>query len=895
MKDLKLSSKLQEVDKALPDELKRNCSFTVMLVEKSPDPKKHASKKPLDLIKMENDPNHRTFYLSFTKNSKHLLKYAQAMYALNELQSSNDGKTYMLGMLINLPYVFLDVDDIQKEMLEHVTGKQDRITKLIELTGHTYSEISQSATGLHFVFRGLKTRDISRKDGTPYELYDANRWMTVTGNCFMDSTNVEILNHNNVVNLENFLWGPEQKNNVPYIPITRGNSVSDKELLQKIVQSNQSEKFKKLWSNTNVSDDSSANDQALANILVWWTNHDLQRADNLFRQSALYREKWDQRHSSDGKTYGEMTLKKADTSVSGGYTDKVQIQQPQQPQKQISPQALFALPKYLHAPHNMKEFYARLKEVGEAWHSINDERDPKTGEIKKRVLMSVKDTCDLLEKYGKFCLIYAYSDTEVETAPLSFYNYDKNIYTFSTFTLNRMVQELNPDLTSDNQRRNIKSTLKAHPKTEVKQLSKIVNPALVCFNNGVFDLKEKKLYPFDPDRWIFTQKLQIDYTDIDPTPSNEPHLGDKEDNGWCVSNWLGEIADGDQDVLRALCEICFVVLFGISDTRQGYFFIDHNVGATGKSTMIQFLSNIIGKDNIADLDITQFDSPAMMFHALGKQAIVGDDYDIDQNSVIRSSKPFKKVVDKNGSVPVWQMNESRWNAVINAPVLQGGNGLPRFADSGAPVYDRMLVVVFKHQYNKYDSENLRVKNEYIYNKSVQQWFVSFLIKNAQHLSGPIQQTQQSINELTRNRTDEDSFESFKTTYLDELRSEKLPTAWMYALYRNSVLSDGYKLSDILSRRKFTQMMTEDKNKTGWQIISKNERAYNGHNTYDDRLFESVAKRAPGSQRSDVEISFETYRGGVFVNPHPELADENNIVDLEDPNVVKKLNNQKYNK
>jgi hypothetical protein len=44
---------------------------------------------------------------------------------------------------------------------------------------------------------------------------------------------------------------------------------------------------------------------------VFWTGGDPSRVDELFRQSGLYRPKWDERHYGDGKTYGEVTIEKA--------------------------------------------------------------------------------------------------------------------------------------------------------------------------------------------------------------------------------------------------------------------------------------------------------------------------------------------------------------------------------------------------------------------------------------------------------------------------------------------------------------------------------------------------------------------------------------------------------
>ncbi|MDO5118329.1 MAG: hypothetical protein Q4D34_07570, partial [Eggerthellaceae bacterium] len=52
-------------------------------------------------------------------------------------------------------------------------------------------------------------------------------------------------------------------------------------------------------------------DMALCMKLAFWTGKDAEQMDRLFRQSKLFREKWDERHRSDGTTYGQETVSKA--------------------------------------------------------------------------------------------------------------------------------------------------------------------------------------------------------------------------------------------------------------------------------------------------------------------------------------------------------------------------------------------------------------------------------------------------------------------------------------------------------------------------------------------------------------------------------------------------------
>src|SRR5207249_12065232 len=91
-------------------------------------------------------------------------------------------------------------------------------------------------------------------------------------------------------------------------------ALTDDALLAKIRQSAQRDKFEALWAgDINGYTSQSEADQALCDILAWWTQSDAVRIDRLFRTSKLYREKWNR---SD---YRDRTIKQAIAAVQGGY------------------------------------------------------------------------------------------------------------------------------------------------------------------------------------------------------------------------------------------------------------------------------------------------------------------------------------------------------------------------------------------------------------------------------------------------------------------------------------------------------------------------------------------------------------------------------------------------
>ena len=74
-------------------------------------------------------------------------------------------------------------------------------------------------------------------------------------------------------------------------------------------KSRQGEKFRRLWEgDTSGYESHSEADAALCSILSYWTKGDTAQIDRLFRRSGLMRTKWDEAHSSDKSTYGQMTI-----------------------------------------------------------------------------------------------------------------------------------------------------------------------------------------------------------------------------------------------------------------------------------------------------------------------------------------------------------------------------------------------------------------------------------------------------------------------------------------------------------------------------------------------------------------------------------------------------------
>lgn len=224
----------------------------------------------------------------------------------------NENDKYGLG------FVFTEDDDLVGIDLDHVrdpdTGRvtDDRAKEIINQLD-SYTEISPSGEGYHVIVKGRLPSGRNRKG--EIEMYDSGRFFTVTGNR-VPGTEPEVKNRDSPLRVvHNKFLRESMTNQNQSTTSNAGNpeiELDDNEVLKKAKNSKSGKKFEALWNGiTSGYDSHSEADLALCSYLAFWTGGDKQQMDTLFRKSGLMRDKWDREHSSNGKTYGEMTIEKA--------------------------------------------------------------------------------------------------------------------------------------------------------------------------------------------------------------------------------------------------------------------------------------------------------------------------------------------------------------------------------------------------------------------------------------------------------------------------------------------------------------------------------------------------------------------------------------------------------
>ena len=236
----------------------------------------------------------------------------------------NGGVGFMFGAPGNpCGIAGIDLDDCfdsDDDGHNFLTAEANEIVSLMD----SYTEYSPSGQGLHILFklsRSLHELDASFNTGKKnsalcIEIYDSGRYFTFTGRVYGESKSInERTEHARQVIAKYFTQARPAKKQEPQsqtqITYNRPDE-SDAELWAKMFNNaTNGLKIRSLYEG-DISDyngDDSSADLALCNHLAYYTNNDAWRIDRMFRESRLYRAKWDEMRGN--QTYGEMTIQKA--------------------------------------------------------------------------------------------------------------------------------------------------------------------------------------------------------------------------------------------------------------------------------------------------------------------------------------------------------------------------------------------------------------------------------------------------------------------------------------------------------------------------------------------------------------------------------------------------------
>ena len=220
------------------------------------------------------------------------------------------------------PYCGIDLDKCLDD-----TGRMKAWAKPIvdRLKSVGYGERSPGGHGIKFWTRAALGTEAKHKayvveGADAIEIYDQLRYFTVTGRGKGD-----IGDGQQVIDwlVKHYLSSDEKRTESQPTPRAPSQpALNTNEVISHIKASRQSAKFNALMAGnaTGYGSQSEADLSLCAVVAFWSQEHAV--IDAIFRQSALMRDKWDEKHRGDGATYGQMTIEEALSGKSETYQPK---------------------------------------------------------------------------------------------------------------------------------------------------------------------------------------------------------------------------------------------------------------------------------------------------------------------------------------------------------------------------------------------------------------------------------------------------------------------------------------------------------------------------------------------------------------------------------------------
>lgn len=478
--------------------------------------------------------------------------WASFQTALDSINKFNcDG----IGFYFKEPYIGIDIDDIQEDIKSYQSGNGDNIvSEFVDMLG-SYAEISPSGNGIHIILKGELPPNGSRKGNK--EFYSSGRFFTVTGNSIggynhiVDDTDYGKINylHNKYIASNEPIKSPASLNN-------QGNNLSESEIIRVAENSKNGMRFKLFlkggWEQ--FYDSQSEADMAFANDLAFWTACDFNKMDNIFRQSSLYREKWERKQS--GSTYGGITLNKAIQECNNVFN----------PQQNNDDFNLYVLED---STKEVKKKYYSYDDTGNAGRFTDNFKDAvRYSYVRKNWYFyngktwvldqegKVKSLVDEILEKMKQEPVFVSDDVEEEEAQKNLRKHIK--YSRGSNGKTNMLKES-------------QHLLPIHPETFDK------DQHLLNVQNGYIDLKTGELNNHDKNKF-FTKIASIEYTDKIDCPQ------------WI--DFLNQIFDGNKTLIDYMQRAVGYSLSG--STEEQVMFILYGNGRNGKSVFLDIITEILG-------------------------------------------------------------------------------------------------------------------------------------------------------------------------------------------------------------------------------------------------------------------------------------------------------------
>jgi len=486
-----------------------------------------------------------------TNNTDTWTTFDQAKAELELNSKEFDGLSFFFAN----GYAGIDVDHVEDDITRYRQGdyEENIVAEFMNAT-RSYTEISQSGTGIHIIIKGEIPGNRRRKNNV--EMYDEGRFFALTGNSFGSNTSI---NESDISALYEKYLAEKKIVPMPGNSNQEPNNLSEFEIIKQAINSKSGQNFKALmyggWEPLYGSQ--SEADLALANYLAFWTGKDFGKMDAIFRQSSLYRDKWDDKHGKT--TYGVATLNKAINDTNNVFTN----------------------PEHRTVKHYNLDFMKKPdKELPHRSWDDTGETDRVIDQFGKLIKYSYINKCWYIfngsyweeDKSGK---IHQLIDAMTESIGKEKIIIPEDADEKQEAAIKKAFDKFLKHARSNSAKKAVMDELKHRIPVGPGEFD--IDKTLLNVSNGYIDLASGELHDHDIDK-LFSKEANVEYSDT---------AGCEE---WI--KFLDQIFDHNQDLIDYVQTLVGYSMTG--SIKEQLMIILYGNGRNGKSVFLETISNILG-------------------------------------------------------------------------------------------------------------------------------------------------------------------------------------------------------------------------------------------------------------------------------------------------------------
>lgn len=255
---------------------------------------------------------------------------------------------------------------------------------------------------------------------------------------------------------------------------------------------------------------------------------------------------------------------------------------------------------------------------------------------------------------------------------------EENLYSSDPNEFERQILARIPSL-KDSQRKEVYKYINL----QCRRIGEFASPKYVGLKNTILDIETMEEHQYSP-RWVINNRIDVEYSD-----ASYSEVMDKT---------LDKVTCNDKQIRTLLEEMIGYTLYR-KNLMQSCFILTGE-GSNGKSTILNCIKKLLGKQNYTSLDLRELEETFTPAELYNKLANIGDDISA---KYLESSSVFKKVVTGEAFI-VQRKFAQPFQLECYATQIFCANELPQVSDKSDGFTRRIVIVPFNATFKKSDPD-----------------------------------------------------------------------------------------------------------------------------------------------------------------------------------------------